>query len=115
MSDRPAPAIDVDDPLVRRLVERVVAEVDPLRVVLFGSRAAGTEGTDSDVDLLVVVPDGNRPLSVSRRLRERVRRVGLPVDYVVATPAILARHGESLGYVYREALTFGREVYAADA
>ena len=115
MSDRPAPAIDVDDPVVRRLVERVVAEVDPLRVVLFGSRAAGTEGPDSDVDLLVVVPDGNRPFSVSQQLYGRIRHVGLPVDYVVATPAILDRHGESLGYVYREALTHGREVYAADA
>ena len=114
MSDRPAPTVDVDDPLVRRLVERVVAEVDPLRVVLFGSRAAGTEGPDSDVDLLVVVPDGNRPLSVSKHLYGHVRHVGLPVDYVVATPAILDRHGESLGYVYREALTYGREVYAAD-
>ena len=115
MPDRPAPTVDVDDPLVRRLVERVVAEVDPLRVVLFGSRAAGTEGPDSDVDLVVVVPDGDRPLSASRLLRERVRRVGLPVDYIVATPAILDRHGESLGYVYREAHTSGREVYAADA
>lgn len=113
MPDRPAPS--VEDPVVRRLVERVVAEVDPLRVVLFGSRAAGTARPDSDVDLLVVVPDGSRPLSVMRRLYERVRDVGVAVDYVAATPSQLERYGDSVGYIYREALVHGREVYAAPA
>jgi uncharacterized protein len=39
------------------LLDAVVAHFDPLRVILFGSRARGTSGTDSDVDLLVVLDD----------------------------------------------------------
>jgi len=105
------PSIDAD---VARVVARVVEEVSPLRIVLFGSRALETAGPDSDVDLLIVVPDGERPLSVMRRLHRRIRGVGVPVDYVVATPDRLARHGKSIGYIYREALVHGREVYAAD-
>ena len=52
------PRIATDDPLVRAVVEQVVAEAAPLRVVLFGSRATGTARPDSDIDLLVVMPDG---------------------------------------------------------
>lgn len=102
------------DPDVERVVRRVVEEVSPLRVVLFGSRARGTAGPDSDVDLLVVVPDGLRPLTVMRELRERIRGLGVPVDYVVATPSRLERYGESIGYIYREALLHGYDVYTPE-
>ena len=102
------------DPDVARVVRRVVEEVDPLRVVLFGSRASGTAGPDSDVDLLIVVPDGNRPLTVMGLLYERITGVGVPVDYVVATPSQLERYGQSVGYIYREALLHGRNVYTTE-
>jgi predicted nucleotidyltransferase len=37
------------------MVERIVAKFHPLRIVLFGSRARGTDTPDSDIDLLVVL------------------------------------------------------------
>ena len=39
------------------LLDPVVAYFRPRRVILFGSRARGQAGPDSDVDLLVVVDD----------------------------------------------------------
>lgn len=39
------------------LLEAVVAHFDPLQVILFGSRARGEAGPDSDIDLLVVLDD----------------------------------------------------------
>jgi uncharacterized protein len=39
------------------LLDAVVAHFDPLRVILFGSRARGEAGADSDIDLLVVLDD----------------------------------------------------------
>ncbi|HOF86504.1 MAG TPA: nucleotidyltransferase domain-containing protein [Armatimonadota bacterium] len=38
------------------MVERIVEQFHPLRITLFGSRARGDAGPDSDVDLLVVLP-----------------------------------------------------------
>jgi len=38
-------------------LDPVVAYFRPRRVILFGSRARGEAGPDSDVDLLVVVDD----------------------------------------------------------
>lgn len=39
------------------VIERIIEVLDPEEVWLFGSRARGTHGPDSDWDLMVVVPD----------------------------------------------------------
>lgn len=98
---------------VRRVVERVVAEVQPLRIILFGSHAKGTARPDSDVDLLVVMPDGTPRRPTAQRLYRSIDHTGVSVDYLVATPAVLARHGENIGLIYREILRTGRDVHVA--
>lgn len=40
------------------LVNRIVETAHPLQVILFGSAARNEMGPDSDLDILVVVPDG---------------------------------------------------------
>jgi predicted nucleotidyltransferase len=45
------------DPLLAEIVRRLVEAYEPERIYLFGSRARGDAGPDSDYDLLVVVPD----------------------------------------------------------
>jgi len=54
-----APADDamVADPTLDEIVRRLTAAYEPLRIYLFGSRARGAPGPDSDYDLLVVVAD----------------------------------------------------------
>ena len=42
------------------VVERLVREYDPDRIILFGSRALGTATEDSDIDLLVVKETASR-------------------------------------------------------
>ena len=37
------------------VVDEVVADADPIEVILFGSVARGDDGPDSDIDLLVVL------------------------------------------------------------
>ena len=99
---------------IQRIVDLVVAEVSPLRVVLFGSAARGEQRANSDVDLLVVVSDDSDLDGVERALY-LMRRPGVraAVDFVVTTPTILSRHGDDVGFVYRRALLDGRELYAA--
>ena len=106
----PAPG---DDPLVRALVERIVAEAAPLRVVLFGSRAAGTARPDSDVDLLVVMPDGTPRRRAMVEIGARLPILDVDVDLLVATPDVLDRHRDNPGLVYREILRTGHDLYTA--
>src|SRR5439155_21813955 len=57
------------------VIERLVREYDPDRIILFGSRSLGTSTEDSDIDLLVVKETASRPLDrrvhVERLLRDR--------------------------------------------
>ena len=107
------PQIAATDPLVRAVVEQVVAEANPLRVVLFGSRAAGTARPDSDIDLLVVMPDGTDRWAAMTRIGSRLRRPGVGIDLLVTTPAVLAARGDDPGLIYRTVLQTGRDLYAA--
>lgn len=57
---RPPPNVgdfDSEQEALDFLVARLVAELHPLRIVLFGSRAERRARPDSDFDLLVVLPD----------------------------------------------------------
>jgi predicted nucleotidyltransferase len=95
------------------IVQRVVDAVHPLRVVLFGSAARNAMTPDSDIDLLVVMPDGTHRRHTMEHLYTQFSGVAFPVEVVVATPEDLERYGRSAGMVYRWALDEGRELYAA--
>ena len=95
------------------LVRRVVEIADPLRILLFGSAARGEARPGSDVDLLVVMPEGTHRRATAQRLYREITGVGLPFDIVVATPSDLEKHKDNIGLVYRSALRDGKEVYAA--
>jgi len=51
----------VNDPMLTELLRRLVQAYEPERVYLFGSRARGEGGPDSDYDLLLVVADDAPP------------------------------------------------------
>jgi uncharacterized protein len=95
------------------ILHRVVEAVHPLRVVLFGSAARGEMTPDSDVDLLVVMPNGVHRRHTMEYLHTQLSGLPLPVEIVVATPDDLDRYGQSVGLIYRTALAEGRELYAA--
>jgi predicted nucleotidyltransferase len=44
-------------------IERLVAAIDPLQIIAFGSRAKGTQRPDSDLDIAVILDpaSGRRP------------------------------------------------------
>lgn len=102
-----------DAGVIDRLVGQIVLAVQPLRIILFGSAARGQTGPDSDLDVLVVVPEGNHCRRVAQHLHQQLRHVGRPVDILVATPSILERHRDNIGLIYKTILEEGREIYAA--
>jgi predicted nucleotidyltransferase len=94
-----------------RIVDRLVQRFDPLRVILFGSRARGDQRPDSDIDLLVVLaecPDKRRAMIAMMR---ELRDFKVPVDVIVTTPEEIARRGHLVGTVLRPALREGRVLY----
>lgn len=80
------PPVDVWLP---QIVGRVVRAMDPLRIVVFGSRARGDQRADSDYDILVVMDH----VDDRRAARLEVRRLldDLPIskDVIVAPAAAI--------------------------
>ena len=95
------------------LLEQVVGVAHPLKVILFGSAASGQAGQESDIDLLVVMPDGTHRRHTAQRLYASIRHVGVPFDLLVATPSDLEKHRQNVGLIYAKILQEGIEVYAA--
>ena len=74
-------------------------EPPPLRLVLFGSRARGEARPDSDIDLLVVMPQAQltpqeRQLAL-RAMRAALQPLRLPVDVDLVLARAL-REGKEL-------------------
>ncbi len=98
---------------VEHLVRRIVDEVHPLRIIVFGSAARGEAEPDSDLDMLVVMPEGTQRRQTAQRLYRNIRGIGVPFDILVATPADLEEHKHNVGLIYHAILREGKEVYAA--
>ena len=56
------------------LLDNIVANINPKRVILFGSRARGAVHKDSDWDLLIIVDDETTQEQVNWRVMGKVRR-----------------------------------------
>ena len=97
---------------ITEITRRLVEACQPVRVYLFGSAARGDDGSDSDLDFLVVVPDdASEDVMRAVGLYHAIRGVGYAVDivpwrktdfegraaYVVASlPATVVREGRLL-------------------
>jgi predicted nucleotidyltransferase len=96
---------------LNQIVRRLVAELNPVKIILFGSYGYGTPTPDSDVDLLVIMETTRRPaeryLAVSRLIRPRP----FPLDILVKTPAEVARALEKGDFFLREIIARGQTLY----
>ena len=92
-------------------IERIVAEIRPEKVVLFGSYAYGDPTPGSDVDLLIILetdaPSKERSWTVSRLLLPRP----FPVDILVKTPQEVERALVKGDFFMREILERGKVLY----
>jgi predicted nucleotidyltransferase len=68
----------------RREISAIAARYGARNVRVFGSVARGAERSDSDIDVLVDLPDGTGLFTLGRLRRELEDLLGAPVDVVPA-------------------------------
>lgn len=103
----------VSQDTLRELVCRIVHAVQPKRIILFGSAARGQMRPTSDLDVLVVMPDGVHRRETARRINRVLLRLGVPTDVVVATEGDVQRYANEDSLVICPALREGKEIYHA--
>lgn len=103
----------IDEEQLAELARRITHAVAARRVILFGSAARGDHGPDSDLDVLVVVPDGAHRGRASEEIYRNLWGFEVATDVVVVTVSDVAKHGDDPFFVVKQALEEGLELYRA--
>jgi len=116
-SSRPSSYIYVvDEPLLRTIAAEIQAAIPGAEVRLFGSRARGTARPDSDLDLLVTVPDAW--LASHSRFEEtgdlgwKLAHHRIPIDLLLYSHQEVQDRLQYSQHVVTEAYRHGRELHA---
>ena len=104
-----------EDSLIREMVATIVREADPDTVILFGSRARGNAGADSDVDLLIVEREPFSPHRSRRqetaRLYLALRKLAIPKDLLLDSRDEFERFKDSTHHIVGRARREGRVLH----
>jgi len=98
---------------LREAVRRLVEAAHPCRIILFGSHARGDASEDSDVDLLIVLPEVKDRIAEMTRLLRVLRGLMLPTDLLVVSKAMFDDRIHTPGTVYFDAWREGQILYDA--
>ncbi|HLE30853.1 MAG TPA: nucleotidyltransferase domain-containing protein [Anaerolineales bacterium] len=96
---------------IREMARRIIAAADPIKVILFGSRARGNARPTSDVDLLVIERDPVTHHKEATRLRRLLRDFKVPIDIVVIGQSFAERYWDIPGTVLYPAFREGKVLY----
>jgi len=94
-------------------VRRIVESVHPLRIILFGSAARGDVHEDSDLDLLIIMPNGVHRRQTAYAAHDSLFDLGCAKDIVVVLESDVELLRDNPSLVIHTALTEGSEVYRA--
>ncbi len=101
--------------MVQAMVEKIVSDYAPQKVILYGSYAYGTPHRDSDIDLLIIKDTRERFLdrwvAVRHILSDATRTV--PLETLVLTPEEVDRRLAVGDQFVAEILEKGEVLYAS--
>jgi len=95
------------------MANKIAATFRPQCIILFGSWARGEQTPDSDVDLLVVMPQVVDPRALRIAIRRSVNGMGLPKDIVVLSSERFEAERGVPGTLAYPADKEGKVLYAA--
>ncbi|MCT0198628.1 nucleotidyltransferase domain-containing protein [Synechococcus sp. CS-1325] len=106
----------VDEPLLGTIAAEIQAAIPGAEVRLFGSRARGTARPDSDIDLLVTVPDAwlaqRSRFEETGALAHKLAHHRIPIDLLVYSQEEVAHHRLARQHVVTVAYRNGRWLHA---
>ncbi len=97
--------------LIDTVVAKIVHEVNPHRIYLFGSHGRGDASIDSDIDLLIVADMPGDRRERNRAVRRLFPKRAFALDVFVFQPDEFERQKKLLSSLSYVAATEGRVVY----
>ncbi|MBU0637664.1 MAG: nucleotidyltransferase domain-containing protein [Planctomycetes bacterium] len=98
---------------IRRFAQAIAREFKPQRIILFGSYAYGRPTSDSDVDLLVIMPYRGHAIHKAVEIRGRLGSP-FPLDLLVRTPREVERRLAINDWFMHDIIEKGKVLHDAD-
>ena len=103
------------DPILKRIVEIIVKELEPDKIILFGSRARGDYKEDSDYDILVlkrgIKPEERRRLIGKIEFSLFKAKIYIPTDILVLSESDFIKLSNDVSTVYPVIYREGKVIY----
>jgi UTP:GlnB (protein PII) uridylyltransferase len=87
--------------------------VQPLRIILLGSAGRGEMGPNSDLDVLVVMPDGVHRRKTAQQICRNMWGLGFAKNIIVVTRSDVEKYRSDPYVIIKAALEEGRELHRA--
>lgn len=101
--------------MVEAIIDRIVQNIHPLKVIVFGSCAHGNPGLDSDLDILIVMKTDLPRFKRIVAIRNLFRPQPCPMDILVYTPEEIDCWIGTVNHIITEAFETGKVYYEQKA
>jgi predicted nucleotidyltransferase len=97
---------------IRKFARQIARQFNPYKIILFGSYAYGKPTTDSDVDILVIMPfEGSNPEKATEIWM--ATKPKFPIDIMVRKPGEMKKRLAMGDFFLREITEKGKVLYEA--
>ena len=105
--------MDVNIPLIDKIIPLIVSLVSPDQIILFGSYARGEHSSKSDIDLLIIKKDLKNERETNNLLYRAFfeNKINVPVDLISIDYEKYNELNNKLGYVYKTIKEQGKILY----
>jgi len=97
---------------ISEIKEKIVQEIQPEKIILFGSYAWGKPTAGSDVDLFIIKETTGSRRKKQMELRKKLFHMGVPMDIIIYTPKELEYRLELKDFFFEKIMNEGKLLYA---
>ena len=96
---------------IKEVIDRIVKNINPEKIILFGSYASGNPGEDSDLDILVIKEMKMPRYKRSREVKKHLRGMKIPIDVIVYTKKEVKECKDTKTAFISQAIKQGKVLY----
>jgi predicted nucleotidyltransferase len=106
--------MEVNTPIIDKIVPLIVSLVSPDQIVLFGSYARGDNTTKSDIDLLIIKKGLKNEREINNILYKAFyeNKINIPIDLISIDYNKYNELNSEIGYIYKTIKEQGKVIYA---
>lgn len=96
---------------IKHIVDTIAQNVQPEKIILFGSHARDDASENSDIDLLIVKESALPRYKRSRSVRKYIRGAKIPIDLIDYTPDEIEKYKNIKSAFITQVMNQGQILY----